>query len=289
MSQILINSLISGLAIGAVALAFTLVYRPTGVFYLALGGIYALTPHFALWLIGQGVHWSVSCVAAIALGVAVSCTCEVLSHSRLDRKGVPAINHLVASLGIYTVLVQLIVLFWGSNTKVFRGEQDRIFEFFELKLTQPQLITGLTLLITLGIHGAWMKRSRLGLLLRGLTYNPTEMQLLGRPVPSLRLLAFSISGGLVALVALLTGNDVGFDPFGGIAVILLGVVAVIIGGRDSFVGPVVGGVILSVVRSTAMWHSPKWQEAVTFLLLGFFLLFVPQGIFSRSTRMEADS
>jgi branched-subunit amino acid ABC-type transport system permease component len=42
MLQILINSLINGLAIGVTALAFTLVYRPTGVFYLALGGIYAL-------------------------------------------------------------------------------------------------------------------------------------------------------------------------------------------------------------------------------------------------------
>lgn len=289
MLQILINSLVGGLAIGAVALAFTLVYRPTGVFYLALGGIYSLVPHFALSLISQGVHWSVACVLSVLLGVAVSCGCEFISHSRLDRRGAPHINHLVSSLGIYTILVQLTVMIWGSNTKVFWGAQDHVYRLFGLSLTQAQTISAITILLILGALGVWMKRARKGLLLRGLTYNPKEMQLLGRPVPSLRLWAFGISGGLVAVVSLVIANDVGFDPFGGIGAILLGVVAVIIGGRDSFVGPVIGGIILSVVRSFATWHSPKWQEAVTFLLLGFFLLFIPRGIFSRTSRMEADS
>jgi branched-chain amino acid transport system permease protein len=289
MLQIVINSVINGLAIGVIALAFTLVYRPTGVFYLALGGIYALAPHLALTLIKQEIHWSIACGAAIGLGVAVSCVCEVFSHSRLERKGAPHINHLVASLGIYIILVQLTVLIWGSNTKVFWDEQDHVFRHFGLSLTQAQVTTALATLFTLGALGGWMKKTKMGLLLRGLTFNPREMQLLGRPVPSLRLLAFGISGGLAALVSLLIANDVGFDPFTGIAAILLGVVAVIIGGRDSFIGPVVGGIILSVVRSTATWHSPKWQEAITFLLLGFFLLFIPRGIFGRATRVEADS
>lgn len=289
MLQIVINSVVNGLAIGMIALAFTLVYRPTGVFYLALGGIYALAPHLALTLLKQGMHWSVACGVAILSGVVVSCGCEFFSHSRLEHRGAPHINHIVASLGIYIILVQVTVLMWGSNTKVFWDEQDRVFRSFGLSLTQAQATTALTTLLTLGALGVWMKKTRMGLLLRGLTYNPKEMQLLGRPVPSLRLLAFGISGGLAALVSLLIANDVGFDPFGGIAAVLLGVVAVIIGGRDSFVGPVVGGIILSVVRSTATWHSPKWQEAVTFLLLGFFLLFIPRGIFGRATRVEADS
>jgi branched-chain amino acid transport system permease protein len=127
----------------------------------------------------------------------VSCSCEVFSHSRLNHKGSPVINHLVASLGIYTILVQLIVLIWGSNTKVFRSEQDRLFEFLGLILTRSQLIAGLTLAVVLAALGTWIKASRLGLLLRGLAFNPTEMQLIGHPVPLLRLLTFGISGGLV--------------------------------------------------------------------------------------------
>lgn len=287
--QILINSVINGLAIGGVALAFSLVYRPTGVFYLALGGIYALVPHVAVTLISHGTHWSVACLMAIIVGVFVSCACEFFSHSRLDRKKSPTLNHLVSSLGIYVVLVQIIVLLWGSNTKVFWKDQDHIFRYRGLSLARAQLITGITLLIAFCALGIWMRKRKLGLELRGLIYNAKEMQLLGRPVPYLRLLAFGISGGLVALIALLIANDVGFDPFGGITVVLLGVVAVIIGGRDSFVGPVVGGIIISLVRSITTWYAPKWQEAVTFLLLGFFLLFVPRGIFSRGTKMEADS
>ena len=290
MLQIFINSLINGLAIGSIALAFSLVYRPTRVFFLALGGLYALAPHFALWLMNKGLHWTIACTSSVLLCAIVSCGCEALSHSRLEQRGVTALNHLVASLGIYIILVQLTVLLWGSNAKVFPAHQDRLSESLRaVFLAQSQMTMGLVLLIALSILGVWMTKSKLGLLLRGLTCNPIEMQLLGRPVPALRLLAFALSGCLVAIVSLVKANDVGFDPFVGLPAILLGIVAVIIGGRDSFIGPVIAGVILGLVRSTTSWYSPKWQEAVTFLLLGFFLLVLPNGLFSRSTSMEADS
>ena len=64
-------------------------------------------------------------------------------------------------------------------------------------------------------------------------------------------------------------------------------VAMIIGGTGSFIGPFVGGVLLGVLRAEVVWFgSARWEEAVTFTLLGLFLFFRPLGIFARRVRLE---
>jgi len=51
--QILVSGLITGSIVSVIALAFTVVYLPTRIFYIALGGIYALAP-FLVW---TGLQW----------------------------------------------------------------------------------------------------------------------------------------------------------------------------------------------------------------------------------------
>ena len=80
----------------------------------------------------------------------------------------------------------------------------------------------------------------------------------------------------------------GFDPNTGLHAVLLAVVAMIIGGRGSFVGPVVGGLLLGIVRAQVVWHwSARWQEAVTFAMLAFVRLLLPHVLLGQRTRLEA--
>lgn len=114
---------------------------------------------------------------------------------------------------------------------------------------------------------------------------------MGYDVGKLRLLAFGLSGLFTVLASLLTAMDIGFNPHGGLKIVLLAIVATIIGGKDSFVGPVIGGVLLSIVqffRSQVVWNaSAKWEDAVSFLILVLFLFFRPQGLMGEKRRIEA--
>ena len=94
-----------------------------------------------------------------------------------------------------------------------------------------------------------LKYSQLGLEFRALADNAKEFALRGYNVNRLRLLAFGLSGLLGAVSSLLVAYDIGFDPNGGLNAVLLAVVAVIIGGRQSFLGPILGGILLGVIRS----------------------------------------
>jgi branched-chain amino acid transport system permease protein len=83
--------------------------------------------------------------------------------------------------------------------------------------------------------------------------------------------------------------DIGFDANGGLNTVLLAVVAVIIGGRQSFLGPILGGILLGVIRSEVVWFwSARWQEAITFLILAIFLFVRPNGLLGNKMRLEAE-
>jgi len=287
--QILANGIISGFTIALLAVAFSVVFLPTRIFHIALGGIYAAVPYAAWACLQGGLTWYAAVPAAILVAVLLSLATEYLNHAPLERKGASSGAHLIASLGLYIMIVQVIALIWGSQTKVLRIGLDQVFTFEDVIITRAQGIAAAVSVGTLVLFYVWLRFSNLGLQFRALADNPKELALRGYNIRRLRLLAFGVSGLLAAIGALVVAYDVGFDPYGGLIALLLAVVAVIIGGRQSFLGPVLGGLLLGVVRSEVVWFlSARWQEAVTFLLLALFLFVRPYGLVGRKVRLEAE-
>ena len=287
--QIFVNGTITGLTIAVLALAFTVVYLPTRVFHVALGGVYATAPFIAWTCTRWGWPWYVAMALASLTGVGLSLACEFVNHARLERKGASSGAHLVSSLGIYIIMVQAIALIWGNETKVLRRGLDAVVAFGEIIITRAQLLAAGVSVLMLALFYGWLQWSRLGLQFRALADNPKELALRGYNIRRLRRVAFGMSGALCSGSALLVSYDIGFDPHGGLVALLLAIVAVIIGGRESFLGPVLGGVLLGLVRSEVVWFlSARWQEAVTFLLLALFLFIRPNGILGRKGRLEAE-
>jgi branched-chain amino acid transport system permease protein len=272
------------------AMAFSLVYVPTKIFHVAIGGIFAFVPYVTLQCQKSGVPSVMAMVLGIAGAILLSLVCEWSNHARLQRKGATSAVHLVASLGAYIVLVQVIALVWGNEMQTLRPGVDRVVKFSAtIVLTRTQVLSSMASLGFLGCFYLWLKRSNLGLQFRALADNPIELILRGHNIHKLRLLAFGMSGLLCGVGALSVAYDVGFDPHIGLQHALLAAVAVIVGGRSSFVGPVIGGIILGIMRSQVVWFmSAQWQDAVTFLVLAVFLFFRPWGILGQKTRVEAE-
>ncbi len=288
--QVLVNGLISGATIALLALAFAVVYLPTRVFHLALAGIYSLAPFLALSLFSAGVPWPICAVLAVAAGAAISLGCEWLNHDRLERKGAGPGLHLVSSLGIFIVIVQVVSMVWGNEVRTLRHGIDAVFSAGGVQLTRAQIIAGGTASGLLVLFYLWLRFSNLGLRFRALADNPVQLALFGYNVRRLRFLAFSLAGLFAAVASLVLAFDLGFDPHGGLQALLLAIVAVIIGGRDSFVGPVIAGFLLGVIRAEVVWYaSARWQDAVTYLLLVLFLFLRPHGLLGKKARLEAQA
>lgn len=288
MAQILANGLISGLSAAVLALAFCVVYLPTNVFHVALGAVYAATP-FVAW---QGLRWGwpapVALAVAMAFAAALSVVCELVNHWPLAKKRDVAGAHMIASLGVYMVVVEALALIWGSDTQMLPLGEGAGVQVQAVLLSRSQLISGGAAIAALGVFYVVLWATNAGLRLRALADNRTEFGLRGYSIRATRLLAFAGSGLLVAVVALTTASDVGFDPGVGLPALLVAVAATVIGGRTSFLGPALGGLLVGLARAQLTWHfSGRWQDAFTFAILVLFLFLRPNGLIGRSERLEA--
>ena len=67
--------------------------------------------------------------------------------------------------------------------------------------------------------------------------------------------------------------------------LLMGVVAMIIGGVGSIWGIVLGSFLLASAQNLAVWFiSSQWMDASAFLLLLIFLLFKPEGFMGKKLK-----
>lgn len=286
--QILINGLVSGSAIALLALAFQAVYLPTRVFFIGLAGVYSFTPFIAHAALKHGGPMWLAVAAAVSSAILLCLLCEWVNHAPLARKRASDGAQLIASLGIYIILVQVIAMIWGNDTKTLRNGLDSVTRFQGVIVTGAQWVAlgGAALLI--GGFAVFLMRSNIGLRLRALADNPTMFALYGYNIDRHRLFAFALCGFFAAASSLVTAYDIGFDPYTGLHAVLLAIVAVIIGGQSSFAGPVIAGLLLGLLRAQVVWHlSARWQEAATFALLAIFLLLRPQGLLGRKSRLEA--
>lgn len=288
--QVVANGIISGLTISLLAVAFSAVYVPTRVFYIALGAIYAAVPFVALEGIRRGAPMVLSIVVAVAVGVALSLLCEVASHRILARRRAGEGVQMVAAIGAYIVIVQAVVLLWGNETKVLTQGISTPIHLGDVTLSTAQVVAGSIAIVLLALFALFLKHTAIGLRFRALAENPSEFALRGHSVTATRALAFGLSGLFASASALVMANDVGFSAHGGLPALLPAVVATIIGGRMSFLGGAIGGIMLGLVRAEVVWHmGARWQEPATFLVLIIFLLMRPGGVFSREMRLEAQT
>ncbi len=288
--QILVNGVISGLALALLALSFATVYLPTRVFFIAAAGIYTIVPYLCLALLRAGQPAYLACAIPVAAGCAISLLCDLLNHEPLNKRGASEGTQMISSLAIYILIAQITVLLWGTDTKVLRSGISDVFNLHGIILTREQITCVIVSLSVLAVFYFWLWLTRLGLEFRALASNEKEFALRGYNVRAVRLVAFAVAGLLCSISSLLTAYDVGFEPHGGLSAILLAVVAVIVGGRQSFVGPVVGAMLLAISRSEITWYlSARWEEAATFAFLAAFLFFRPQGLLGQKLRLEAES
>ena len=286
--QILLNGICNGMVIALLAIAYTVVYLPTRIFFIALAGIYIGCAYLTWEMVGKGVYTGNAIAISVAVGACVSVLCELLNHRRLQKTKAADGAHMISSLGIYMIMIQTIAIIWGNEPKILKTGVETTYHLLGFTMASSQVINLVGAGLAVGAFFLWLKHSNLGLLFRGLADNPTQMALLGYDTNKLRLVAFGLSGAMAGLAGILSAYDLGFDPYVGMNAILLAVIATIIGGKTNFIGPLVGGLILGLLRAEVVWlWSAKWQDTITFVILAVFLFLKPDGLLSKEGRLES--
>lgn len=287
-NQLLANGIIAGCAYALVALGFALIYNTTRTFHFAHGAVYTLAAYFFYTLCNL---WEWPLIPAFVVTLLIIAVLGILIdefiYMPLVKRGSSQLIQLLSSLGLYIVIVNFIAMIYGNETKVLSPGVQPTFSIGPLILTQIQVATAIAFVALFIALIVLLKKTRLGKIIRAMRDDPQLVSVMGINPRRVRRVVFALGSALAAVAAMLLGLDVGIDPNIGMAAVLNGAVAVIIGGVGIFAGAALGALLLGILQSLAIWQaSARWQDMVTFLVLILFLLFRPEGILGVRRRIE---
>lgn len=290
MAAIIIGGLLQGSVFALVALGFALVYRVTGVVNLCQGA-FCVIGALAMYTLEQTLAWP-TVLAATGAVVFTTLFGGLLGLATF----VPALNRLpnssmlMLTAGLLTLVEGLVLVLWGSqpfNLPAFSGEAP--VKIFGLRVaTQAFWIVGVGAVV---VSLLWylLTRTMLGKQLRACADNPMAARLMGINVTHMSALSFSLAAmiGAIGGIVLAPITSLQFDS--GTFFTISGFIAVAIGGMGSFVGAIVGGLILGVSEQFAAGYvSSLFSNGIAVILLLGALMFRPNGLFGVGGYRRAD-
>ena len=288
--QIVIGGMLQGSVFAMVALGFSLVFRVTGAINLSQGA-FCILGALAMYSLEESFGWSPALAAlgavagTAAAGFAIGSAVFVPALSRLPVSGM-----LIMTAGLLTLLEGLALVTWGSQPYAlppFSGEAP--VQVLGIRVTtQGFWIAGSALVV---IAGLWflLMRTTAGKALRACAENPTAAQLMGIDLPRATLASFVLASLIGGIGGIVVGPITSLEFDTGRFFTIYGFIAVAIGGLGSFVGAVVGGLMLGVVEQLAAGYvSSLFANSLAFGLLLFVLLWRPNGLFASGPARRAD-
>lgn len=286
LTQFIANGLVTGMIYGLIALGFALVYNTTKIFHIAYSAIYMIAPYFLFHFINAyGLDLFSAVVLAVIFTAIIGVITDILVYYPLYKKKSSANVMMISSIGIMVILINLVAMIWGNETKMINPDISKIYTWNNIILTRTQIIQFIVSLFFISGFLLFLKLTKFGIKIRAYRDDANLIEIMGVKTRQLRMILFAISSIFAAIAGCLVSYDVGMTPYVGMPMLLNAAVALIIGGVGKFHAPVIGGVLIGLLQAIVVYlTSARWQDAVTFTLLIVFLLFRPQGILGEKIR-----
>ncbi|MCD6681903.1 MAG: branched-chain amino acid ABC transporter permease [Burkholderiaceae bacterium] len=282
--QLLVNGLIIGTLYGVVAMCFVLIYKSTQIVNFAQGEFLLIGAWVCWWML---TYWQLPFWIGFPVTLAFMMVFGILLQVIVLRPmiGEPIISVIMVTIGLsifFQAMMKWIFGVWAKPYPEVFGTKS--VDILGLNVQTPYVMSMvISLVIMMGF--AWFfKFSRLGLAMRATAFNQQVAQSLGISVKSVFAMAWAISAMVSALAGVVVGMVNGVSSalsFFGIKVFPV----VILGGLDSIVGAILGGLIIGVLENVAEFVDSQylnWGNLYTiapFYALIIILMIKPYGLF----------
>jgi branched-chain amino acid transport system permease protein len=285
-----LGGVITGAVYAAFALALVLIWRSTRIVNFAQGSMAAITTFIALSLIEGGQSYWVGLIVALLAGLVIGAVVERVVIRPVE--GGPELNAVIVTLGLFIAIQALISVLFGVNQRAFVPPFSNIgFKAgdFTLALSPNTLFTlGAVLLVMVGLT-ALFRFTRVGLAMRASAFGQEVARLLGVRVGRMLTLGWALAAVVGSLAGMLIAAEVSFvAPTFMDSLIVFGFVAAVLGGLDSPIGAVVGGLLLGLALSYVRGYLDETLVGMAALVILVVVLLVrPGGLFSTTQTRRA--
>lgn len=279
----IVNGLVVGILYGLVAMSFVLIYKASRVVNFAQG---------ELLLLGAWICWSLTThydvpfwAAFLITGVFASILGVLIQRVVLQPLiGEPLISLIMVTVGLSVFLQAVLKGIFGVAPRSF----PQVFSTTHLNVgglnfEVAYLASAIFAIISLGLFAYFFQYTKFGLAMRATAFNQQVAQSMGVSVRQV----FAISWAISAFVSAIAGIVIGL--VNGVSASLASVglkvfPVVILGGLDSIIGAVIGGVIVGLLENFAEFvdgqylHLGNLYMIVPFYALIIILMIKPYGL-----------
>jgi branched-chain amino acid transport system permease protein len=290
--QQFLNVTLSGISQGAIyaafALALVLIWRSTRIINFAQGSMAMFTTYLALTLIENGMSYWVGFVVALLGGLLLGAGVERVVMRPVE--GGPELNAVIVTLGLFVAFQALAAILFGASFKSFPAPFDlRGFTVGSVNIafTPNSIFVIVSVVVVMAALVALFRFTDVGLRMRASAFNQEVARLLGVRVGRMLTLGWALAAVVGSLSGLLiAGGSLVFPAYMD-AVIVYGFVAAVLGGLDSPVGAVVGGLSIGLALSYVSGYLGSELVALAALaILVAVLLVRPRGLFSSTAARQ---
>jgi branched-chain amino acid transport system permease protein len=282
------QQLAAGIRQGAVfaglALALVIIYRSTRAINFAQGEMATFATFICWSLMNNGLSFWAAFPIVLAIAFAGGVAIERTIIRPVENG--PVITVVIVTLGLALLLNGLMNVIWGGGNRPFDGPfSTRTIDVGGVPISVQDIGIVVTSFVLVAVLALFFRFTKLGLGLRAAALNRDSSELVGVRVGWMLAFGWGLAAVLGAVAGMMVAPILFLDPNMMQVILLYAFAAAILGGLDSPVGAVVGGLLLGVVITLLGRYVGFVGEALklptALLLIVLVLLVKPNGLFGR--------
>jgi branched-chain amino acid transport system permease protein len=286
--QEFLQQVISGIAQGGIfaslALALVLIYNAMGLVNFAQGEMAMMATFIAFTLIDHGVNYWIAFPVTLAIAFVGGIAIQRIVIRPVERA--PILTLVIVTLGLVALINGLAGFIFGYLPRSFPSPfpaqtVNFLGAFVSFRDLGVIAVSGVVLLVIYVV----LQRTTVGLTLRAAAHNPEASRLLGVRVSWMLALGWGLASAVGAVSGIMVAPILLLEPNMMQTIIIYAFAAAVLGGIESPLGAVVGGVIVGVTVNLAGAYIPfvggDLQLAVALAIIIGVLLIKPNGLFGR--------
>src|SRR5512132_4580199 len=278
----LLNGLQYGLLLFLVASGLTLIFGIMGIINLAHGSFYMIGAYMAFTLSTLTGSLFVAIVVGVALSVILGVALEWALFSHLYKRD--HLEQVLLTYGLILVFEELRSIIVGNDV---HGVAVPAMLASSIPLTDTlnypvyRLFMSAVCLVLAGLLYLFIRRTRLGMMIRAGASNREMVQSLGLNINLVYRLVFALGVALAALAGMIAAPVSSVYPGMGTQVLIVCFVVVVIGGIGSIGGAMVAALLIGLADTFGKVLIPQAAGVTMYLLMAVILLWRPEGLFKR--------
>jgi branched-chain amino acid transport system permease protein len=292
--QEFLQQVLSGIASGGIyaslALALVLIYNAMGLVNFAQGEMAMFATFLAFTLLGRGMSYWIALPITIAIAFAAGIVIQRVVIRPVERA--PVLTLVIVTLGLATLINGLAGFLFGYLPRSFPSpfSVQTVSIFGAAASYQDLGVIGVSAVVLVLVY-LLLQRTTLGLAMRAAAHHPEASRLLGVRVSWMLALGWGLASAVGAVSGIMVAPILLLEPNMMQTVIIYAFAAAVLGGIESPLGAVIGGLIVGVTVNLAGTYvrgvGGDLELAVAFGIIIAVLVIKPNGLLGRRTVRRA--